>query len=266
MARHAKSQHKEEWDKLGEVEKNQPTIQSLLLQKQEKIQKYAPNSEKRHKLNEKLVTLIIKDMRPLSIVRNKGFRDFVETLDPRYSLPSTKTLGEKLIPRIYNQNMIDLMSSLETISNITLTTDGWTSSTADKYQVYTIHFVNWTEKEPQIHSKILECAPYDERNSGIELEKDLRRVTTKYGINKKLVLTVADNESAIQLALKIFGVARIGCAAHKLNLCAKTIHKHMKDVKTKMSSIVRTTKISSTAKKTLLECQREVGFKGKIFI
>ena len=261
--------HSEEWKAADEKAKDQKTIPSLFSPKSVKIQPYKANSAKRRKLNEKLVGLIAKDQQPLTIVRDQGFREFVAELDQNYTLPSTKSIREKLIPRVYNNSMIDLLEELKNVTFLAMTTDGWTSSTADKYQVYTIHYINWDEEEPSIQSKILECAPYEERCTGIELEKDIQRVTSKYGIKDKLCLNVADNAPDIQLALKIFGVPRIGCAAHKFNLCAKSVIDKVpvvNNLRTKVSAIVKTTKVSPNAKKILQQCQRKVGLKGKIII
>ena len=244
--------------------KEQPKITShFSLPKSEKIQKYKTDSLKRKKLNEVLVGLIAKDMRPMSIVEDEGFKDFCTEMNPSYTLPSRKTLRTKLLPRLYNSSMIELVKELEAIKHVYLTTDGWTSSSADKYQVYTIHYVNWAKEDPIIESKILECSAFKESSTGIEIEKDLRRVTTKYGITDKVCLNVADNASDVQLALHLFGVPKIGCGAHKLNLCAKRVLKKVpvvKDLQAKVSEIVRTTKVSANAKKTLFECQKKMGF------
>jgi len=267
MARHVRTHHPEKWnsepDEKGPVQK---TLPSLFSPKSSKIQKYKSNSVKRKKLNEKLVKLIAKDMRPLEIVRNKGFREFVAELDPNYTLPTTKTLREKLIPRVYNNSMTELLRDLKNTEHVALTTDGWTSTSTDKYQVYTIHYIDWSKNQPNIESKILECAAYEERSTSIELEKDLRRVTTKYEINDKLSLNVADNANDIQGALKIYGAPRLGCSAHKINLCAKTVIENLpvvKNLREKVSKIVQTTKVSPNAKKILRQCQTKVGMKVK---
>ena len=266
MLRHAKK-HRIEWEaieKAAEKEQKQPTIPSLLMPpKSAGIQKYKHNSDRKKKLDEILVRLVAKDMRPLSVVRNTGFRDYSAAMDEKYTLPSTKTLRQKLIPRIYHRSMIELIQQLEPIKHVSLTTDGWTSSSADKYNVYTLHYIDWSKATPFIEFKILECSPYDMVSSKVELEKDLRRVTTKFGINEKICLNVADNAENIQGALKLFGAPKIGCSAHKLNLCAKRVTdkvEKVKDLKSKVADIVRTTKVSANAKKILFECQRTVGF------
>ena len=76
---------------------------------------------------------------------------------------------------------------------------------------------------------------------------------------------MADNAFDIQGALKLYGIPKIGCAAHKLNSCVKTVIglSVVKELKTKVSAIVRTTKVSAKAKKILNECQSIVGMQEK---
>ena len=47
--------------------------------------------------------MIVKDLRPVNIVENEGFRYFIAALDPLFTLPSRKTLREKWIPLVYNE-------------------------------------------------------------------------------------------------------------------------------------------------------------------
>ncbi|XP_076844433.1 uncharacterized protein LOC143489357 [Brachyhypopomus gauderio] len=47
---------------------------------------------RKEELDEALVSMIVKDTQPFSIVEDKGFRDFVATLDPTYVLPTRKAV------------------------------------------------------------------------------------------------------------------------------------------------------------------------------
>ena len=140
---------------------------------------------------------------------------------------------------------------------------------ADKYNCYTIHYINWNEAEPRLKTKVLECAPFNQKSTSEELEKELRRVAEVHNISSKLVLNVADGAADIQKALHLFGKPRIACTNHKLNNAAQYVIKHCKkisDLKSKLAHIVRTTKISSKSKNILHECQRKVGLNGKKII
>ncbi|CAG9840971.1 unnamed protein product [Diabrotica balteata] len=57
-----------------------------------KAQLYDNNSLGKKSLDEALIMMICQDFQPFSIVKDKGFRKFVELLDSRYSLPNPDTL------------------------------------------------------------------------------------------------------------------------------------------------------------------------------
>ena len=265
LRRHAETQHAKQWKEIKDDENKakQPTVKAYFVPKADK---YPLNSKKRRILNRKLMRFIAKDMRPLTVTRNAGFREFLEELDPRYTLPSVNTIRTKLLPSMYQECVDDLKSQLEKVDHCAITTDGWTSTSTDKYQAYTVHFIDWSAKEPKLVSKILECAPYDKKGTAIELEKDLRRVLDEYNITSKASILVADNAKDIQAALSMFGSPKLGCGAHKFNLAAKYAIQNCRIIealKKKLAKLVRTTKVSAGAKKTLIECCKKVGIKRK---
>jgi len=206
-------------------------------------------------------------MRPLSIVRGKAFREWVAELDPRYTLPTVPTIRDTLIPKVYNETMSELQTDLNNAKHVSMTTDGWTSKSADKYNAFTVHFINWSENKPILKSKILECAPFEaESGTSIEIEKEVRRIAEKYQLKEKLVLAVADNAPDVQHALELFGAQRLGCSAHKINLAAKygiDNTPEISEVNTKLAKIVRLTKVSSGAKKCFSKALSKVGMRRK---
>lgn len=268
MIRHAKTHHSKEWETINEKAFNQKTVASYFKQPETpKVEKYPLNSQRQQKINRKLAEFISKDMRPLNIVNGEGFRDLMNELDPSYTLPSVATLRNKLIPKLQNETMTSLQRKFETIEEVSITTDGWTSPTADKYNCYTVHYIDWSENEPVLQSKILECAPFEaEKGNAVELEKETKRVTEKHKITDKVVLAVADNAKDVQKSLKLSGFAKLGCSAHKLNLAAQFGIKNCAEVeklRTKLTKIVRLVKVSSGAKKTFTNCRKRLGYKDK---
>jgi hypothetical protein len=62
--------------------------------------KYPISSTKKKALDEMCAAWIAQDMRPIAIVEGTGFRKFIESLDPRYQLPTRRTITKTIIPRI----------------------------------------------------------------------------------------------------------------------------------------------------------------------
>ena len=228
------------------------------------IKKYAINSSRRKNLNRKLVKHIVKDLRPLNTVRLAGFKEFCLEMDPQYVLPTEKTLRTKLIPQIYKEVMDEVQRELDKTKHCSITTDGWTSMATDKYNAFTIHYVDW--EIGKLQSKILDCCNFEKRCTSDNLAKEITRISEKYKIEDKISLAVADNAPDIQKGLELAGITKLGCFAHKFNLAAKygiDNTEEIQDIKSKLSKIVRLTKVSASAKNALREQQEKTGYHGK---
>ena len=207
---------------------------------------------------------MIKDIRPPSIVEGEGFREFVHELDPRYILPSRKTLTEKALPEEYDHVMKNVEEALKGTDHVALTTDMWTSTNTDAFNTITAHFTN---EEGQHQTKILNCSKFENRHYAAELKKELFRVMELFNIKDKIVAIVTDNAGNIVAAIGLMeGIIRIPCAAHCLNLVVTASLKsaeEITDLRNKMADIVSYTHRSPHAKILFLECQTLVGIEGK---
>ncbi|XP_043867502.1 E3 SUMO-protein ligase ZBED1-like [Drosophila mojavensis] len=76
--------------------------------------KYEPSSNRKKALDSALMYYISSDMRPFSVVENKGFRHLVKALDPRYELPSRSKLRDSCMTDLYKKN--EKISSLSLIA------------------------------------------------------------------------------------------------------------------------------------------------------
>lgn len=76
---------------------------------------YNPQSMKARVLNRLVVRMIIKDIQTICIFEYKGFRDLINSLDPRFQLPSCKLIRNKLLPG-KNFSLLTLISFIDLIS------------------------------------------------------------------------------------------------------------------------------------------------------
>ncbi|XP_043863579.1 E3 SUMO-protein ligase ZBED1-like isoform X2 [Drosophila mojavensis] len=109
---------------------------STLLQK-----KYDASSARKKTLDSALTTYITSDRRPYCVVEDKGFRHLVEVLDPRYQLPSRRTLRDVCIPNLFIEMKQKLREILDKIEFCAVTTDGWTSKANENYLSVSCHFI-----------------------------------------------------------------------------------------------------------------------------
>jgi hypothetical protein len=59
--------------------------------------KYSTNDPNQKQITEALISFIAGSLTPLSIVENQEFRLLIESLNPKYQLPSRKHFSTKLL-------------------------------------------------------------------------------------------------------------------------------------------------------------------------
>ena len=257
--RHAASFHKREWEEVQKKSKQaqQRTIQDCFGSQAA----YGISSARRAKLNEKVVGLIVKDLQPLSVVEDDGFRELCQEMDRRYVLPSRKTVREKLLPEMYEKVMKKVQEELDKAKHVGITTDMWTSSSTDSFNTVTAHYLDALGK---LKARILECALFEGRHTAEALEAELKKVAQKFRIESKLSAGVSDNAQNIKKALQDFGIPSIPCFAHSLNLVVHDGMKHSPDIvnlRDKVAATVSLTHRSCNAKASLMRCQKNLGSK-----
>ena len=84
-------------------------------------------------ITEKIVRMIILDIRPIHIVECPGFGDMVSVLEHGYVMPSRKTV-KSLIFHLYEESKFKIINLLATTStSVSLTTDIWTTLLEKKF-------------------------------------------------------------------------------------------------------------------------------------
>jgi len=88
-----------------------------------------------------ILSMLVTDMRPLSMVEDEGFKKMVSILNPGYILPS-RTHFTKLMERKYQEALQKIKSAINTTnSRMALTTDIWTSVATEAYLGITCHYI-----------------------------------------------------------------------------------------------------------------------------
>lgn len=67
-----------------------------------KKQLYPNSHPQKLALDRAVVQMIVKDFQPLCLVDDLGLRNLVHVLDPKYDLPSRKTLSSCLLPNLHS--------------------------------------------------------------------------------------------------------------------------------------------------------------------
>ncbi|CAK6980925.1 zinc finger BED domain-containing protein 4-like [Scomber scombrus] len=69
-------------------------VGSTIQQALDQTKKFAKDSAKAQSITNKVMEIIALDDQPLSIVEDRGFRQLIEHIEPRYSLPSRRYFSD----------------------------------------------------------------------------------------------------------------------------------------------------------------------------
>ena len=206
------------------------------------------NSHRRATIDQALVNMIVTDLQPVSIVEDKGFREFAKVLDPKYVPLSRRTIMREYLPHLYDIKQQELMGKLSNISWCSFTSDLWTSRATMGYLTVTCHFIS---QDWMFESAVLDTVHVPESHTIVNLAAELKSITEKWKITKKVHCGITDGASNITGAVKGNYWNHIVCFAHKLNLivtCAieavQTVKQIMDIVKRNVTFFHKSTKAS----------------------
>ncbi|XP_062566541.1 E3 SUMO-protein ligase ZBED1-like [Saccostrea cucullata] len=182
--------------------------------------KYPPKSVKALAITDKISRLIIKDLRPYSMVESSEFRDLVNTLDPRYIVPNRKTFSEVAIPNLYRECKADVTQKLSCAEMVALTTDGWTSRGTDSYITITACFI---DGDWNLINNVLQTRAMPENHTAENIANVLKAAITEWNLPSPPVPPiVSDNAKNMVKAAELLETSfYLGCFAHTLNLAAQ---------------------------------------------
>lgn len=228
MSAHLKSQHS--IDEKSEVlqsktAKTSPGTKNSTGTGQSKIQDVMKNKLPRSgnratAITKSIGVFIAKDMRPYSVVENKGFQHMINVLEPRYDLPSRVYFSEKVIPKLYEEVKAEVESDLKNAEFVALTSDGWTSRSTESYITVTAHFI----QEWNIKNYVLQTRRMDESHTSENLSKILTSAISEWNLQRyeQNPSLTSDNASNIVNAAKQAELSpHVGCVAHTINLATQ---------------------------------------------
>jgi len=167
-----------------------------------------------------ILSMLVTDMRPLSMVEDEGFKKMVSILNPGYILPS-RTHFTKLMERKYQEALQKIKSAINTTnSRMALTTDIWTNVSTEAYLGITCHYIG---NDWKMTSICLTTMPLEGRHTSTNIAEWLEEVAVKFEIPfEKICAIVHDNGANVVAAAKLLqekhGWTSVRCTGHTLQL------------------------------------------------
>lgn len=280
LRRHLTNQHKLEiTSKRGSNQPSpsshsQPKLKQFLKSK-EKLKSESPRAQA---ITNKVVKMICKDLQPLAVIEDEGFKELVMELEPRYTFPSRARFRNIIMPTIYQKAVLNLKTIIEQykINNpsacFSLTTDGWTSRNPISFVTYTLHFVI----KDELQSYVLSTQELSEQHTAENLKTHIGKTLLEWGIvtpvgvavddqvdqnlddlddpeenasqdllssiplrELKRIVFTTDNASNISKAVKDSGTSHVRCFAHTLNLGVQKFIASISDHLAKIRTLVK---------------------------
>ena len=144
---------------------------------------FQKDSVKAKAMTRAIGTMVAVDLRPYSIVENKGFRELLRILEPRYSMVSRKDLTKAVIPEIYSELKEKVKQSLHlSESCVNFTTDMWKCEGQNRE--YMTVMAHWAVEDPEkksfaIKNALLEVEEFSDSMHAYNIRKSVSRITLR---------------------------------------------------------------------------------------
>ncbi|XP_063227326.1 zinc finger BED domain-containing protein 4-like [Bacillus rossius redtenbacheri] len=234
--------------------------QQTLTQVYDKATKFKIDDKRQTKITHLVAKMVCVDGQPLNLVENRGFKELIEHLEPRFTMPTRKTLSNVIVPAMYESTVKSVEVQLQDAEFVAVTTDLWTSVANTDFLSVTAHYVT---KEFVLHHVCLEVIPFPEVSHTAEnISKFITSLLEKWGLLQKVVAIVRDNARNLVAGLELSPFQHTSCLAHTLQLVLKEGFLNNKIINNLVSSskkIVGHFKHSARATKVLKTCQITAG-------
>lgn len=195
---------------------NQPTIKSIMM----KNTPYAKQSAEYRSRTEAIVTYIASNGRPLSTVDSPQFVKMIKTFDPRYTVPSRRTVTDQELPKLYLTLKSKIQAAIDLNKNsmipmFSFTTDLWSSCTMEPYISLTIHFINI---DMELQRFTLETKYIPDRHTGVNLALAVEELLRCWDLKLSDAAAITTDSAANMIKMADEAqMLRIPCFGHVLH-------------------------------------------------
>ncbi|XP_067383059.1 zinc finger BED domain-containing protein 4 isoform X2 [Channa argus] len=142
-------------------------------------------------ISEAIAKMIVRDLQPVSMVENQGFRELLQLLEPRYTPEPQHYIHSQLLPAYAYQAQLATRQALASAHALSLSLDLWRgmSGATSGYLGVTCHFLT---SDWQMRSALLACLPLTAGSSGNRVLSDFDEVCQSHSISGRAFCVVAD--------------------------------------------------------------------------
>ncbi|CAG2221217.1 unnamed protein product [Mytilus edulis] len=155
------------------------------------VSKYSANDASQMQITDALVSFVAGNLTPLSVVESPEFKTFVESLNPKYQLPSRKHLSTKLLHQKASNIQSNIKEKLRSAESVCLTIDLWSNRQMKGFLGITGHFIlDWCMK-----SIMVSCKRFKGKHCAENIRQEYEEAVACYNIADKITNIITDNAS-----------------------------------------------------------------------
>lgn len=152
------------------------------------------NDERSQGIIRRIALMICKDLQPISILEDEGFKELVRYLEPRFKMVSRAYMSSTTLPQLYGEGKSKLELVIKDAEALSLTTDAWTSRATQNFVTVTMHCIfNW-----ELKSYVLSTDGFSLTHTAGNLATHLNDIISKWKLpDEDCQYVTTDNASNI---------------------------------------------------------------------
>ena len=137
------------------------------------------STSQKESFTRKLSFMCALDLKPLGMVQGRGFKMFYNALNPRFQVPTKKTVA-KYLTALYDEEKEKLVGEMAG-KTWSATTDLWTRNALQGYITVTRHYLS---SDWALHSKVLATRVVNDRHNGTNIAREVNKLFSEFKLDK----------------------------------------------------------------------------------
>ena len=167
-----------------------------------------------------ILTMMVVDLQPFSIVNNPGFLNYSKLLDPRFTIGSD-IFYRRLLDKAYvrGKQRVEQKLAADQPSTVSIQLDGWSAH----HHGYMGLLTNYITKDWRRAKLCLACRPFKESHTGENVARWVESECDKWGITEEVGIVTTDTASNMIKMMEYLPIHFLhgGCLNHVLQLVIK---------------------------------------------
>ena len=172
----------EEKKKLSELKEQKERSQPTMEETRARVKVWDINDPKAERIHDKIAEMMALDYQPLSVVTDVGFTSLLQTIKPRYKMPSRKYFTDDVLPKIKESIDAKLAQLLKDVEFLSLTTDIWSTGLSNESLISMTAY--WIGNEFKCTSAVLHAQKIEGSHTGVAICQALESMLENWKISK----------------------------------------------------------------------------------